>query len=85
MFSRPVNDTYGHDVGDELLKGVSQRLQGCIRSRDYAFRIGGDEFLIIMRNIKDSRLPLMKADELRAQASKNWDLKLMSGCRCRYP
>ena len=41
---KPVNDTYGHDVGDQLLKAVSRRLRTCVRSTDYAFRIGGDEF-----------------------------------------
>ena len=45
---KPVNDTYGHDVGDQLLKAVSCRLRTCVRSTDYAFRIGGDEFALIV-------------------------------------
>lgn len=45
---KPVNDTYGHDMGDKLLKEVADRLQKCIRGGDYAFRIGGDEFALIV-------------------------------------
>ena len=45
---KPVNDTYGHDVGDQLLKAVAWRLRTCVRSTDYAFRIGGDEFALIV-------------------------------------
>lgn len=45
---KPVNDTYGHDVGDQLLKAVACRLRTCVRSTDYAFRIGGDEFALIV-------------------------------------
>ena len=45
---KPVNDTYGHDMGDKLLKEVAVRLLSCIRERDYAFRIGGDEFALII-------------------------------------
>ena len=45
---KSVNDTYGHNMGDKLLRAVSQRLLGCIRKSDYAFRIGGDEFALIM-------------------------------------
>ena len=58
---KPVNDTYGHDMGDKLLKAVSQRLRKCIRNTDYAFRIGGDEFSLIIEegNINDEFCEMM--------------------------
>ena len=45
---KPVNDTYGHDMGDKLLKEAANAFQSCIRSNDYAFRIGGDEFSLVV-------------------------------------
>ena len=58
---KPVNDTYGHDMGDKLLKAFSQRLRKCIRNTDYAFRIGGDEFSLIIEegNINDEFCEMM--------------------------
>ncbi|NBB93086.1 MAG: PAS domain S-box protein [Gammaproteobacteria bacterium] len=46
---KPVNDHYGHDSGDHVLKTVAQRLQDLVRADDSVCRLGGDEFLIILR------------------------------------
>jgi len=48
-----VNDTYGHDIGDELLQTVASKIKSFVRSGDLVSRLGGDEFTIILRNIND--------------------------------
>lgn len=45
---KPVNDNYGHSIGDKLLKEAGERLLSCLREGDTAARIGGDEFVIIL-------------------------------------
>lgn len=51
---KPINDTYGHDVGDAVLKIVSRRIRRAIRAGDAAFRLGGDEFAVILEHGNDS-------------------------------
>ena len=47
-----INDTQGHETGDKLLQVVAQRLRDCVRDNDVVVRMGGDEFVIVFRNIK---------------------------------
>ncbi len=49
---KEVNDTYGHPVGDALLKSVARRLRGAVRGNDLVGRLGGDEFAILQRNAR---------------------------------
>lgn len=51
---KKVNDTYGHDTGDSLLNVVAKRLLNSIREDDIAFRIGGDEFIVVIHGKHDT-------------------------------
>jgi diguanylate cyclase (GGDEF)-like protein/PAS domain S-box-containing protein len=51
---KSVNDTYGHGVGDQLLKIASARLVNCIRDPDTICRVGGDEFLVLLQQFEAS-------------------------------
>ncbi len=50
---KPINDTYGHLIGDLLLQGVSERLRQCVRESDTVARLGGDEFVILSLGTDD--------------------------------
>ncbi len=52
---KSINDTFGHQMGDSVLKGVSNRLTEVVRASDTLARIGGDEFILLMQNTKKRR------------------------------
>jgi two-component system cell cycle response regulator len=61
---KKVNDTYGHDAGDDVLKAFADRLRAIVRGGDVLCRMGGEEFLILMPNV-DSSLATRIAERAR--------------------
>ncbi|WP_179958243.1 diguanylate cyclase domain-containing protein [Chitinimonas arctica] len=61
-----INDSWGHAVGDEILQSVSQRLSACVRNSDTVSRRGGDEFVILLSEIKDRGDPELIANKIIA-------------------
>lgn len=51
---KPINDQFGHDIGDRLLEQVAERLLSCVRKSDTVARIAGDEFTVILQNIENN-------------------------------
>ncbi len=67
-YFKEVNDTYGHETGDKLLKRVASILRKSFRSEDYVCRIGGDEFAVLMMNSDSSLQGLVTRKIKDAQA-----------------
>ena len=63
---KPINDNYGHAVGDQVLRWVAGQLQNSVRAADTVGRIGGDEFVVLLAQLSDSDAILTLAEKLHA-------------------
>ncbi|MEQ1658844.1 MAG: GGDEF domain-containing protein [Hylemonella sp.] len=61
---KPVNDTYGHAVGDQLLQAIARRMVECVRESDTVGRIGGDEFVVLLSEVKSDEDALGVASKM---------------------
>ena len=70
---KEINDSFGHEVGDQALKAVAEQFQSCIRMSDTLARLGGDEFIVILEDLKrdeDASLLAQKILEITKQPIK---------------
>lgn len=61
---KEINDAYGHMAGDEALREVGKLLRSCFRGDDITGRIGGDEFVVLMKNISSAKQAVDRAEQL---------------------
>lgn len=59
-----INDTLGHDAGDELLRKVSQWIEGCVREEDSVARLGGDEFVVLLSQVSGTEATAKVAETI---------------------
>lgn len=69
---KAVNDTYGHQAGDEVLKVVAEKIQSCIRESDFAARLGGDEFTIALNNLASPMGAAAVAENILESIRQPW-------------
>jgi diguanylate cyclase (GGDEF)-like protein/PAS domain S-box-containing protein len=67
---KQINDSLGHDVGDQLLQSATERLRECVRETDTVARLGGDEFTILLDDLKESQDAGRIADKLLAALAR---------------
>lgn len=81
---KPLNDTYGHGVGDLLLLDAAGRLKNCVREMDTVARFGGDEFVVLLSELdgdksESNSQARMVAEKIRAALSAPYRLTINSG------
>lgn len=67
---KTINDSLGHPVGDALLKAVVERLKNCVRESDTISRQGGDEFIILLNDVRDSEAVARVADKIQQRMAE---------------
>ena len=71
---KTINDSLGHVIGDGLLKGVSIRLRECLRDTDTLSRQGGDEFLIVLNNMRDTESITVVAEKILERMAEPFEI-----------
>src|SRR5579872_176833 len=67
---KPVNDMFGHPVGDELLKAVGGRLTNCLRQGDTVARVGGDEFIVVLSELAQAKDAIVVGEKLLQELAR---------------
>jgi diguanylate cyclase (GGDEF)-like protein/PAS domain S-box-containing protein len=70
-----INDSLGHEAGDRLLVSVVERLRRCVRAEDTAARFGGDEFTILLEDVRDASDAVRVADQITRNLSAPFSLE----------
>jgi len=65
-----INDSLGHATGDQLLRGMTERLRGVLRGRDMLSRFGGDEFIVMLSDCSPDLSPKVTAERLRTEIGR---------------
>jgi diguanylate cyclase (GGDEF)-like protein len=71
---KQINDTLGHEAGDQLLQKVAVRIKGCVREGDTVARFGGDEFVVLLPELADGKYAAMAAQKILLQIAKEFTL-----------
>jgi diguanylate cyclase (GGDEF)-like protein len=79
---KAVNDEYGHDIGDKVLKELSRILTETLRESDVIVRYGGEEFVVLLVNIKTEEDALTVANKIREKVKEN-EIDVYAGSKLR--
>jgi diguanylate cyclase (GGDEF)-like protein len=71
---KQINDTLGHEAGDQLLQEVATRLKMCVRDSDTVARLGGDEFVVLLPELEDEKYSAIVAQKILAAVAKPFTL-----------
>ncbi len=72
---KQINDTLGHEAGDQLLKEVATRVKGCVRDSDTVARLGGDEFVVLLPELDDEKDAAIVAQKILTAVAKAFILR----------
>ncbi|MGM9948859.1 MAG: diguanylate cyclase domain-containing protein [Lysinibacillus sp.] len=71
---KTINDTYGHEIGDMVIKEFGLRIKESIRGHDTVARLGGDEFVVLLSNIQNAENALEMAERIQKKMQQPWEI-----------